>query len=70
MLQLGSAGDVRITGGDLTQMNGDAVRISGIAHLKFTDESNSGGNLIPAATNQAVLMHDGIDVTAQVLAGP
>ncbi|ACB77889.1 NHL repeat containing protein [Opitutus terrae PB90-1] len=70
VLVLGSAADVRITGGDLLQDNNQPVQVSGITQLQFRDGSDSHGNALPAQKNKAVLTEDGIDVTAQIVIGP
>ncbi len=70
VLVLGGAGDVRIAGGSLQQPNRKAVRVEGIARLKFTDGTDSHGNLLPAQTSAAVLEQDGVDITAQVVVNP
>jgi hypothetical protein len=70
VIVLGSASDVRITGGDLLQNNRQPVQVSGITQLRFTDGSDSHANLLPAQTNQALLQQDGIDVTKQIVSGP
>jgi hypothetical protein len=67
---LGSASDVRVTGGDLLQTNNAPVRVSGIAQLKFAAGSSSHGTLIPAQANKARLEQNGIDVTAQIVVNP
>jgi hypothetical protein len=67
---LGSASDVRITGGDLLQTNSAAVRVSGITQLKFAAGSNSHGTLFPAQANQARLEENGVDVTARIVVNP
>ncbi|HRE83595.1 MAG TPA: immunoglobulin domain-containing protein, partial [Opitutaceae bacterium] len=46
-LLLGSATDVRITGGDLLQNNQQPVAVSGITALQFTAGSNSHGVSLP-----------------------
>ena len=66
-LRLGSAADVRITGGALLQDNGRAVEVSGISTLQFAAGSDSHGNLFPAQPNQAVLVQDGENVTAELV---
>jgi alpha-tubulin suppressor-like RCC1 family protein len=71
VLQLGSASDVRITGGNLQQDNAKAVRVSGFTALKFSDGTDSHGNLYRAQSNQGKLELDGVDVTSQlVVKGP
>ncbi len=70
VIQLGSAADVRITGGDLFQSDGAAVEVSGFAQLKFTAGGDSHGRAIEAKANQATLMNDGVDVTAKIVVGP
>jgi hypothetical protein len=70
MIIVGSAADVRITGGNLLQGNAQPVQVSGMAQLKFTAGSDSHGNVIAAKPNRAVLQHDGVDVTAQTAINP
>ncbi|HVU25953.1 MAG TPA: matrixin family metalloprotease [Opitutus sp.] len=73
VIRLGSAGDVRVTGGSLAQdasTHGRHVQVSGITQLKFTAGGNSGGDTLPAQHNQAVLEQDGVDVTAQIVVNP
>ncbi|HWA88171.1 MAG TPA: immunoglobulin domain-containing protein, partial [Opitutus sp.] len=67
---VGSVSDARITGGDLHQTNGAHVQVSGLTKLNFTAGSDSGGHLFPAQQNQAVLEHDGTDVTSQIVVNP
>ncbi len=68
---IGSSPDTRITGGDLVQSNGQPVKVAGLAQLKFTAGSTSrGAGDLPAQTNKAVLLQDGVDVTAQVVVNP
>ena len=59
VLQLGSAKDVRINGGDLLQTNGQPVRVSGIPRLNFVAGRTSGGEIISKKTNQAVMLESG-----------
>jgi hypothetical protein len=59
-----------ITGGDLTQDNGQAVKVTGITQLFFKNGSDSHGNLFAAKTNQAVLQENGVDVTSQTVVNP
>ena len=70
MLLLGSADDVRITGGDLLQANNKAVQVSGMTQLKFTSGTTSQGNVLPAQTDKSRLEQNGADVTAQVVVNP
>ncbi|HWA85320.1 MAG TPA: choice-of-anchor Q domain-containing protein [Opitutus sp.] len=70
VIQLGGVSDARITGGDLFQDNGAAVQVSGLTQVKFTAGGDSGGKVLPAKANQAVLEQDGVDVTAQIVVGP
>ncbi|HVU24979.1 MAG TPA: hypothetical protein VHE13_12710, partial [Opitutus sp.] len=67
---VGSVSDARITGGNLHQTNGAAVQVSGLTQLKFTAGLGSDGTLYPAQQNQAVLEHDGVDVTSQIVVNP
>jgi hypothetical protein len=64
---LGSAADVKISGGDCAQTNGRTVAVSGVTRLQFVDGSTSHGILLPAQHNQAHFEQDGIDVTDQIV---
>jgi hypothetical protein len=66
MLILGTAPDVRITGGSLRQTNGRAVKVAGVTQLKFVDGSTAEGTILRAQTIQARLEQDGTDVTPQL----
>jgi hypothetical protein len=70
VLKIGGGNDVRITGGDLLQINGRPVQVSGITLLKFAAGSSSHGALIGPLQNEAVLMDNGTNVTAQIVSGP
>jgi hypothetical protein len=70
VLVLGSASDVRVTGGDLWQANQRAMDVSGIAQLKFVAGTDSHGNALSAKANRAVLEEGGQDVTARMVVGP
>lgn len=70
MLVLGSADDVRITGGDLFQENGQPVEVSGIAQLRFTAGSDSHGNIRPSPGNLGILRQGGVDVTQRIVVHP
>lgn len=67
---LGSASDVRITGGELWQRNSRWVEVQGITRLKFTDGQDSHGRPFPALLNQAILLQHGRDVTSQIVVNP
>jgi hypothetical protein len=69
-LVIGSGADVRVTGGDLLQTNGQPVRVSGITQLKFTAGSNSHGALFAAQANKGRLEQNGVDVTTQIVVNP
>jgi hypothetical protein len=68
VIVLGSAADTRITGGDMLQANGKPIQVSGLTQLKFTDGSDSHGNLLTAQANRAVYQQNGADVTTQIVA--
>jgi len=70
VFRIGSGGDVRVTGGDLSQSNGRAVQVSGITQLHFRDGSSSHGTLFSARTNQGQLEQNGVNVTAQIVVNP
>jgi hypothetical protein len=70
VMMLGAANDVRITGGDLLQDNGEPVQVSGITQLRFTGGTDSHNRVLLAQTNRAVLEHNGTDVTAQIVVAP
>lgn len=67
---LGAGTDVRVTGGDLLQTNRLPVEVGGILQLQFTPGSTSHGNLFQAQNNRAVLLQNGVDVTAQIVVNP
>lgn len=67
---LGAATDTRITGGDLAQTNGRAVRVSGLTQLRFTAGTDSHGNTVTASANAARLEQNGVDVTAAIVVNP
>ena len=69
-LMLGSADDVRITGGDLQQTNSRAIKIAGITKLKFVGGTTSHGVALPAQQNRARFDQNGADVTAQIVVNP
>jgi hypothetical protein len=70
VLMIGGGDNVRITGGDLLQDNARPVEVSGIGLLQFTAGSSSHGQIFAAQSNQAQLVEDGTDVTAQIVANP
>jgi len=63
----GSTTDVRITGGDLQQLNSRPVQVDGITRLNFTAGTKSSGATLPVQTNRAQLVRDGVDVTSQLV---
>ncbi len=67
---LGSAAETSVTGGNLRQSNGRAVRVSGVTALKFVAGVNSHGVARPAQTNQARLEQNGAEVTSQIVVNP
>ena len=70
LLILGSATDVRVTGGDLYQDNGKAVQVSGITQLRFTTGTTSHGDVLAARKNAGRLEQSDNDVTAQIVVNP
>jgi hypothetical protein len=60
---------MRITGGNLKQDNNRAVQVSGFTSLLFANGTDSHGNLLSAQANQGRLEENGVDVTAQRVAG-
>ncbi len=70
VLLLGSASDVRVTGGDLFQSNNQPVQVSGIGQLRFTDGTTSQGLLLPAQADRSRLEENGADVTSRVVVNP
>jgi hypothetical protein len=69
-LVLGSADDVRITGGDLQQTNSRAIKIAGVTKLRFVDGSTSHGTILPAQNNRTRFDQAGVDVTDQIVVNP
>jgi hypothetical protein len=70
VILLGSASDVRVTGGDLLQANDADVLVSGFSQLRFSSGENSHGVALAAQANRARLVRNGEDVTAAVVSGP
>ena len=79
VLMIGSAlGNTWVTGGDLAQTNGRAVRVSGLTQLKFADGVTShyvatapvASQYFLARTNKARLEQDGVDVTNTIVVNP
>jgi hypothetical protein len=70
MLLVGSASEVRITGGDLWQANSQPVQVGGFLQLAFTDGMTSQGVLLPARLNQGRLQQNGLDVGTLFVVGP
>ena len=66
-LIFGSTTDVRITGGDLLQMNGRALQVDGLTTLQFTAGTKSSGVLLPAQTNRGRLERNGVDMTGTLV---
>lgn len=62
--------ETRITGGDLAQPNGQPLAVAGLTQLKFTQGSDSRGNILPAKFNQGILRNNGANVTAQIVVNP
>jgi hypothetical protein len=65
-IELGSARDTRVIGGDLAQLNGQPIALSGVSQLRFVDGQTAQGLRRPARVNQAVLLQDGQDVSKRV----
>jgi hypothetical protein len=70
MLVVGEVADARITGGDLLQPGGRAVRVAGLGKLRFTAGADSHGRGLPARKNAARLESGGRDVTNDVVEDP
>jgi hypothetical protein len=66
-LVFGSVTDARITGGNLSQDNSRGVEVDGMTRLRFTAGTSSHGSVLPVQSNQARLMTEGVDVTAQLI---
>ncbi len=66
-LIFGSTTDVRVTGGDMLQLNNRAVQVDGITQITFTAGTKSGGQTLPAQTNRAVFQKNGVDVTTLIV---
>lgn len=63
----GSAGDVRLTGGNLQQPNESAVQVDGMTRIQMAAGTDSHGNLQPAQTLGGRLERSGIDVTSVIV---
>lgn len=67
VLVLGSAADVRITGGDLFQTNDRPVEASGVTELRFTAGMTSHGTVLPGQKNRSRIEENGVDVTDRIV---
>jgi hypothetical protein len=67
VLIFGSTTDVRVTGGDLQQLNNRAIQVGGLTRINFTAGTKSSGTTLPAQTNRARFEQDGVDVTTQLV---
>ena len=67
VMVFGSTTDVRITGGDLLQLNNSAIQVDGITQVNFTAGTKSGGQVLPAQTNLGRFVKNGVDVTSQLV---
>jgi hypothetical protein len=67
VLVFGSTTDVRITGGDLLQMNSRALQVDGLTAVSFTAGTKSSGTLLPAQTNRGRLERNGVDMTGALV---
>lgn len=70
VLQLGSASDIQINGGNLRQANDQPVKVGGISRLMFVDGTTSHGRRLTAQANRARLEQDGADVTLKIVVDP
>jgi len=70
VILLGSAATTQINGGNLLQSNNAPVQVSGLTQLKFVAGIDSTGRTLPAQANQARLVQNGTDVTAQIVVNP
>lgn len=66
-LLFGGANAPRITGGDLEQVNGATMKVSGISRLEFGEGETSHALVLPARENRARLEQGGVDVTTGIV---
>lgn len=66
MLVVGSAPEIRITGGSLLQPNEKPVTIDGFSRLQFSPGTDSHGRVAPAQSNRARFERGGLDVTGEI----
>jgi hypothetical protein len=69
VILLGTAADVRITGGDLQQANSRAVQVSGMSQIQMAAGTNSQGTFQSAQPLRGRLERNGVDVTSQLVPG-
>ncbi|MEY4939659.1 MAG: hypothetical protein RIQ93_1394 [Verrucomicrobiota bacterium] len=67
VILVGGAGDPRITGGDLLQLNAQAVQVDGLTRVQMTAGTNSHRVAQPAQPLRGRLERNGVDVTAQLV---
>ncbi len=67
VMVFGGTTDLRITGGDLLQLNSRAIQVDGITRVNFTAGAKSSGTALPALVNRGRLERGGVDVTTQLV---
>lgn len=65
-----AGGGVGITGGEMLQVNGQAVQVADVQRIAMLAGVNSHNGALPAKTNQAAYKRNGVDVTAQLVVNP
>jgi hypothetical protein len=71
VLKVGSASDVRITGGNLAQANAHTLNVTGLTQVRFVAGSTSAGRILAAQANRARWVdEEGFDVTSRVVVNP
>jgi len=67
---IATGGEIRITGGNLTQDNGAAVQIGGATKIVMAAGTKSDGASLPAQPNAGVIERNGQNVTSSVIVPP
>ncbi len=67
VLVIGSASDVRVTGGDLLQANGSHILVDGLSSVQLTAGTTSQGTAQPVQPVRGLLERNGVDVTSQLV---
>jgi len=62
--------NVKITGGSLSQANGQPIAVAGLDTVRMVAGQGSSGQAAPAQAIQGRLVFEGVDITADLIVAP